>query len=346
MLTTLDDADARAAGPIGVSTSRGSGSPSWASSVTSAPVISRPRGQRAPERRVRAPRARRAALARRSRCPTRTSRGSRGSGSCPGTAARRRRRPCGPSSAAAAAARRGTSRAVDDEPAADPGAERQHDRVAAPRAPRRAGARRASPRCASLSTATGRPRRSAIRSRNGRPRAAGGWIQRDAASRGRPGTGSPKPDRLRPRRRRLARLLDRLDQLVEQRAGVLRARQAVDPVAHRELRVDHPGEQLRARPGRRRSRSRRPWPATIHGGWRTPRRPDGLREYKLYRSRAAACSRGAAADATARRRRSGASAAARRAAAAPAAVTAGPASRQVARRWRSSAGSASRSCSS
>ena len=47
------------------------------------------------------------------------------------------------------------------------------------------------------------------------------------------------------RGRRLDRLLHRLDELVDERAGVVRARQTIGAVMHLELRVDRPGEQLR-----------------------------------------------------------------------------------------------------
>ena len=244
-----------------------------------------PGGERAPEPGCRAAsRATPQPVARRSRGPTRTPPGSRGSGSRPGTAARRRRRPCGRARPAAPRAPR-TSAPVDDQPAADARAERQHDRVAALRAPRRSATRRASPRwrrcrrrrAARAARPSGRARR--------RRRAAGGWTSsatpvagidqaRDRRSRPRatsPGAASPAS--------RTASTSWSM-----QRAGVVRARQAVGAVMHLELRVDRPGEQLRpsevdaddAAGGH----DRPPYPA--HGRSHRHGRPP---EYKLYRTR-------------------------------------------------------------
>ena len=97
----------------------------------------------------------------------------------------------------------------------------------------------------SLSTATGRPRRSASTSRTATP-CSGRWLESSATPvAGSTRQGIPSPTASTSRGRRLARLLDRLDELVDERPGVVGTRQAIGAVMHLELRVDRPGEQLR-----------------------------------------------------------------------------------------------------
>ena len=227
---------------MSVITSQAAGSPSWASSVTSAPVISRPESQRAPERAV-------GRLARQPQAlgADRVTRHERLQAAVVG-AASRARRAVGVDDDVAELGRRPAGAVheppVDDEAAADAGAERQHDRVARP---------------ARLAPAPlGEHRRVAVVvDRDGQAEplgqhvAHGDAVQREVVGVERHArlridqAGDAEPDREHLRGRRLDRLLHRLDELVDQRAGVVRARQAIGAVMHLELRVDRPGEQLR-----------------------------------------------------------------------------------------------------
>ena len=203
-----------------------------------------PGRQRAPERRVgrlaRDPQP----LARRARARTRAPPGSRGSGSCPGTAARRRRRRCGRARPAAPRAPR-TSRPSTRSPPPMPVPSVSMTASRAPRAaPQRHSASIAA--LASLSTTTGSPRRSASRSRNG-DAASGRWLESSATPvAGSTRHGIAEPDREDLAGRRLAR-----PPAPPRRAGRCSAPassgrgQAVGAVVHLELRVDRPGEQLR-----------------------------------------------------------------------------------------------------
>ena len=194
--------------PIAATTSRAAASPSWASSVTSAPVIRRPAASTAAERGVRA----------RSCGHSQALAAERGAGgerlqAAAVRAVARARRPVGVDDHVAELAGRADApadeHAVDQDAAADAGAEREHHGVAGTRAPRRSGARRAARRwrrCRSRPAA-----RAARRSGRGpaRPRAAGGsWTARRRA-RGRSATASRgrsrapcRPPPRAPRRRR------------------------------------------------------------------------------------------------------------------------------------------------
>ena len=217
-------------------------SPSCASSVTSAPVISRPDVSARPSAESGSSAAIRRRLARERRPRRRASRGSRGWGSRPGTA--------------------GRSSSIDHVAELGAGADR-----AAVRARRRRPARRRSPvpivssdrvgrapcaapaRCsastatfASLSTSTGSPSRSRIRSRNGT--SASGRFTAIAATPRRWSIrqGIPKPTAATSRRRGGARLLDRLAR-PQSRSAAVSAR-----CTERAGRGDGPGGPRRRRP--------------------------------------------------------------------------------------------------
>ena len=130
---------------------------------------------------------------------------------------------------------------IDEQAPADARPERQHDRVTR-------SARLAQPRLRE------QRRVAVVVDRDRQAEALGQHVaHRDAVQRQVVGverharrrvdeTGDPEPDREDRRGRGLARLLDRLDELVDERAGVVRAGQTVGAVMHLELRVDRPGE--------------------------------------------------------------------------------------------------------
>ena len=152
-----------------------------------------------------------------------------------------------PSSAPAPIAPR-YERAVEDQPAADAGADRQQRprRVAPCAAPARHSASAAT--FASLSTTTGRPSRSAIRSRNGTSLSGRFTAIVAIAAALVDQAGDPEADGVDLARRRRARASstavdDRVEQLALRRA---RAPTRCDAVVDVEIRVDDAGEQLRA----------------------------------------------------------------------------------------------------
>ena len=156
----------RAAGRSARATPSATGSPSSAAAVTAAPVdLARP-WQAACRVPIRA-RARRPAGPRgRAPCPTRPPRCSRGSGSCPGRAGRRPRRPCGRARRRRRSMPRKSSPLRISPPPIPVPIVSMTAFVAPRAAPWRCSARAAT--LASLSSETGRPSRSAIRSRSGR----------------------------------------------------------------------------------------------------------------------------------------------------------------------------------
>ena len=132
--------------------------------------------------------------------------------------------------------------AAEDQPAADPGAEREHDHVASSRARRRRATRRSPPRSRRCRSPTGRPSRSRITSRSGT--STSGMFTEPIAIAG------PLVD---PRRDAEA---DRDDALVEQLAhGGLEAveqrllgverRRVLAVREHRPVALDDAGEDLR-----------------------------------------------------------------------------------------------------
>ena len=273
------------------STSRAAGSPSWASSVTSAPVISRPESSARPSAESGAPARDPHALAPDRDARRRAPPGSRRSGSCPGTAARRRRRRCGRARPPPPRAPR-TSRPSTTRPPPIPVPIVSMTAFAAPRAaPKRHSASIAA--FASLSTTTGSAERARPAGRGTRRRRAAGGCSRSATPvAGSTRHGIPKPtastslgDRLarppRPRRRSCR----------ERRVGVLATGQPVGAVVDLEARVDRAGEQLRpaqvdadhAAAGH----ARPPYPAD--GATREPEAPP---EYRRYRTRPRLLSRG------------------------------------------------------
>ena len=259
---------------------RAAGSPSWASSVTSGAGDLAPRRQRAAERRrpgsLGAP-AR--ALARRARGPETSASRQPWFGQLPGHGGPSASMTMWPSSPAAPVAPR-TSAPVDEHPAADAGADREHAPRRARRARRRSGTRRAAPRwrrCRRRPAARGaRPAgRATARRRSGEVVAR----HRARRSPARPGTGCRRRPPRTSAARRLARLLDGLD---ERRSHDARrdATAGRRGGAHAGSRVDGPGEELRpsqvdadhAAVGHR--------PATIHRCMPEPTDTAAAPEYK------------------------------------------------------------------
>ena len=267
--------------PTSSSTSRASGSPSCASSVTIPPLISLLGGEPPPERRVRLRLAPPAAPRGRSRSPTRAPRSSPDPGAVAGAVGpvqlehrrgRARRPP---------RTRRGTPRRSASSPPPIPV---PSETITAWRAPAAAPLRASASIDAlpSLSTTTGSPSRSLIRSRNGTP-SSGRWFdQRETPVSDSTSAGTPNADRLHVRRGR-PDLLDGVREDVERLLPVGSPPGPANPVVDHHLLVDDARRGAWCPRRRYRSRASVAWAVDIQRGVNDP--TPGPPEYKVYRSR-------------------------------------------------------------
>ena len=234
------------------------GSPSCAAATAALPSANpRCARERAPSRRRRpAPRASRAAA------------------SAAASAARRRSRSAATiwwPELGGGAGRAAEDPAVEDDPAADAGADREHHEHLRRRRPGRPSASASAAQVASLSTKTGTPSRLPSTSRSGTPASGMFTLKRARPGREVDDARHRDPDRVRPRparsiiarelveerlgRRRVGRLDVRLGQLLalERRDGDLRPSDvdADDAAAHGSSMHDHVASRLDARGGSR-----------------------------------------------------------------------------------------------